>query len=46
MYERLGWVRAGAIPGYACDPDGHLHGTVLFYKELSPSPAGSLGFPS
>lgn len=34
MYERMGWVRVGEIPGYACSPDGHLHGTVFFYRTI------------
>lgn len=34
MYDQTGWIRAGEIPGYACSPDGHLHGTVLFYRMI------------
>lgn len=34
MYDRLGWLRAGEIPGYACTPDGRLNGTVIFYRNL------------
>lgn len=34
MYERLGWLRAGEIPGYACTPDGRLNGTAIFYRNL------------
>jgi GNAT superfamily N-acetyltransferase len=35
LYRKLGWVCAGTIPNYACDPDGKaLHDTVIFYKEL------------
>lgn len=34
MYEQTGWIRAGEIPGYACSPDGHLHGTVFFYRTI------------
>lgn len=34
LYEKLGYTRAGVIPNYACTPDGVLHGTVLFYREL------------
>lgn len=34
MYEQLGWIRAGEIPGYACSPDGDLHGTVFFYRTI------------
>ena len=34
MYEQTGWIQAGEIPGYACSPDGHLHGTVFFYRTI------------
>ena len=34
MYEQTGWIRVGEIPGYACSPDGHLHGTVFFYRTI------------
>jgi len=36
MYRKLGWTTAGAIPSYATNPDGHLHGTVIFFKTLAP----------
>jgi len=34
MYERSGWLRAGAIPDYARTPDGQLHSTILFYRRV------------
>jgi len=34
LYRRLGWTSAGAIPGYALDPDGTPHDAVIFYKKL------------
>ena len=34
LYERLGWVRVGVIPGYALMPQGGLCSTTYFYKEL------------
>jgi GNAT superfamily N-acetyltransferase len=34
LYTRLGWTRAGEIPGYALMPDGEMAGTTLFYKAL------------
>jgi GNAT superfamily N-acetyltransferase len=37
LYERLGWVRVGAIPGYALMPQGGLCSTTVFYRAL-PSP--------
>lgn len=35
LYRRLGWIVAGAIPGYAIDSDGTPHDTVIFYKHLT-----------
>jgi GNAT superfamily N-acetyltransferase len=35
LYARLGWVRAGGIPGYALFPQGGLCGTTLFYRNLA-----------
>lgn len=35
LYERLGWTRVGAIPGYALMPDGEPRATVVFYKDLA-----------
>lgn len=40
LYERMGWSAAGAIPGYALNPDGSLTDTVFYWKELA-RPAGS-----
>ncbi|HTD66814.1 MAG TPA: GNAT family N-acetyltransferase [Candidatus Limnocylindria bacterium] len=34
MYEQMGWTQVGEIPGYACSPDGRLHGTVIFYRTI------------
>lgn len=34
LYERLGWVRAGDIPGYALLPLGGLCGTTYYYRDL------------
>src|SRR5262249_13878764 len=34
LYERLGWVRVGDIPGYALMPRGGLCGTTYYYREL------------
>jgi ribosomal protein S18 acetylase RimI-like enzyme len=34
LYERLGWTRLGAIPGYALYPDGRPCDTVVFWKRL------------
>ncbi len=34
LYERLGWIRAGAIPDYALWPDGRFCSTTILYKRL------------
>ena len=34
VYERLGWTRLGAIPGYALLPDGRPCDTVVFWKRI------------
>ncbi len=34
LYERLGWVRVGVIPGYALLPRGGLCDTTVFYRNL------------
>jgi GNAT superfamily N-acetyltransferase len=34
LYERLGWVRVGDIPGYALLPLGGLCSTTVYYREL------------
>ncbi|GBQ90810.1 histone acetyltransferase HPA2 [Acetobacter nitrogenifigens DSM 23921 = NBRC 105050] len=39
LYERLGYVRAGLIPGYAYKPHGGMTGTVLYWKRLDHTPA-------
>jgi len=37
LYERLGWVRAGDIPGYALWPRGGLCSTTVYYRNLGDS---------
>jgi ribosomal protein S18 acetylase RimI-like enzyme len=39
LYERLGWVRVGDIPGYALYPGGGTCGTTYYYRRLTPSDA-------
>ena len=34
LYERMGWQRVGAIPGYALFPEGGLCSTTVFYRDL------------
>ena len=34
LYERLGWVRVGDIPGFALMPRGELCGTTYFYRNV------------
>ncbi len=35
VYQRLGWQRAGEIPAYALSPQGELHPTSLYFKQLA-----------
>src|SRR5687768_6960360 len=35
LYERMGWVRVGVIPGYALLPHGGLCGTAVYYRNLA-----------
>ena len=34
LYERMGWVRVGDIPGYALLPAGGLCSTTVYYRDL------------
>lgn len=43
LYEKLGYIRAGVIPGYALSPSGHLHGSAIYYRDLRDSDAQMLG---
>jgi len=36
LYLRLGWTKAGVIPGYALFPDGRPCDTTVFWKQLAP----------
>jgi GNAT superfamily N-acetyltransferase len=35
LYEQLGWVKVGDIPGFALWPQGGRCGTTYYYRELS-----------
>lgn len=35
LYERMGWVRVGDIPGFALFPRGGLCSTTFFYRNLA-----------
>lgn len=35
LYERLGWIRAGEVPGYALWPDGRPCPTTFYYRSLA-----------
>jgi GNAT superfamily N-acetyltransferase len=35
LYQRLGWQRAGDIPGYALFPDGRPCATTYYYRQLA-----------
>lgn len=34
LYQRLGWIRVGVVPGYALWPDGQPCATTYYYKAL------------
>lgn len=34
LYERLGWVRVGDVPGFALFPQGGLCGTTYYYRNI------------
>jgi hypothetical protein len=36
LYARLGWIRCGAVPGFALLPQGGLCDTTFFYRQLQP----------
>ncbi|MDY8047131.1 GNAT family N-acetyltransferase [Paenibacillus polymyxa] len=36
LYESIGFIEAGVIPGYAQSADGQLHATRYYYKPLNP----------
>jgi GNAT superfamily N-acetyltransferase len=40
LYQRLGWLRVGEIPGYALMPPGGLCGTTVYYRNLDGSKPG------
>lgn len=37
VYEALGWIKCGIIPGFALWPDGRPCDTTFYYKEIGPS---------
>jgi GNAT superfamily N-acetyltransferase len=37
LYRRGGWIEVGVIPRYGLNPDGSMHATVVFYKDLNSS---------
>jgi GNAT superfamily N-acetyltransferase len=34
LYEKLGWVRVGDVPGFALYPQGEICSTTYFYRDL------------
>lgn len=43
LYEKLGYIRAGVIPGYALSPSGKLHGNAIYYRDLRDCDCQMLG---
>ena len=35
LYERMGWVRVGEVPGFALMPEGGPCSTTFFYRDLA-----------
>jgi len=35
LYQRLGWIQVGVVPGYALWPDGRPCATTYYFKELA-----------
>ncbi|WP_435017191.1 GNAT family N-acetyltransferase [Tundrisphaera sp. TA3] len=40
LYERLGWVRVGDVPGFALMPGGAPCSTTFYYRDLAASRTG------
>ena len=40
LYERMGWVRVGDIPGYALMPDGRPCSATFYYRSVDSMDAG------
>jgi acetyltransferase len=43
LYEQLGYVRAGVIPGYALSTTGRPQATAIYYRDLRDNDAHMLG---
>jgi ribosomal protein S18 acetylase RimI-like enzyme len=43
LYDKLGYVRAGVIPGFAQSLNGRLHTTAIYYRDLRDHDGAVLG---
>ena len=43
LYDKLGYVRAGVIPGYALNPAGRLQASAFYYRDLRDNDGHMLG---
>jgi ribosomal protein S18 acetylase RimI-like enzyme len=43
LYEQLGYVRAGVIPGYSLSPAGRPQATAIYYRDLQDNDAHMIG---
>lgn len=43
LYEKLGYIRAGVIPGFARSTKGALQTTAIYYRDLRDADADHLG---
>lgn len=41
LYERLGWIRVGDVPGFALMPAGGLCSTTYYYRDLAATADGA-----
>lgn len=42
LYQRLGWVRVGEVPGFALLPQGGFCGTTFYYRNLMGAAGGGI----
>jgi ribosomal protein S18 acetylase RimI-like enzyme len=43
LYERLGYIRSGVVPGYALSPRGRPESAAFYYRDLRDDDAHMLG---
>ena len=43
LYEKLGYIRAGVVPGFAMTPAGRLQASAFYYRDLRDNDGHMLG---